>query len=122
MLAGAEHAGAAAHAGQPAKGEELVVGILRLCLARRELIGPYGCVRLAPAPFLLAEMLMRQSGAVMDAGALGRTLRAASDCRAEQGSLQDHVQVLRGAINVLTRERVQLRREPGAGYTIEARR
>lgn len=121
-LAGAEHPGDAAHAGQPADGGELVIGTLRLCLARRELIGPHGCVRLAPVPFLLAEMLMRQGGAVVDVNTLSRTLHAASDCRTEQGKLQDHMQVLRGAVNVLTRERAQLRQERGAGYTIEARR
>ncbi len=121
-LAAAEHAGGAAHADQPADDGELVIGTLRLCLARRELIGPHGCVRLAPAPFLLAEMLMRRSGAVVDVATLSGTLRAASDYRAEQGKLQDHMQMLRGAVNVLTRERVQLRQEPGGGYTIKARR
>lgn len=120
-IASMEYAGDVAHAHLPADGGELVIGTLRLRLARRELIGSHGYVQLVPTLFLLAEMLMRRPGAVVDAGTLGRTLRAASDCQTEQGQLQDHVQMLRGAINVLTRERVQLRQERGAGYTIEAR-
>lgn len=120
-LDGAEHAGDAAHAAQPA-GSELVIGTLRLCLERRELIGPHGQVQLAPALFLLAETLMRRPGAVADVATLGKALRAAPACQAERGRLQDHVQALRAMVLVLTRERMQLPGGPETGYAIRDRR
>lgn len=100
------------------------VGELRLCPARRLLIGPHGQVELDATPYALAELLMRQPGEVVEAKVLIAVMPR--DVTQTPGgaapALTKQVSKLRGAILVLTRNAVRVRTEREMGYAIEVRR
>ncbi len=105
-------------------GRELSVGDLRLCSARRTLIGPHGHADLDATLYALAERLMRTPGALVEDKALIAAMHRGAT-RIPDGAapvLRKQVQLLRGVILVLTRERVQVPTEQGVGCMMKARR
>jgi len=105
-------------------GRELSVGDLRLCSARRTLIGPHGHVGLDAKLYALAERLMRTPGALVEDKALTAAIHLGAAWTPDKAALvlRRQVQLLRSIILVLTRERVQIPTERGVGCMMKARR
>jgi len=61
-------------------GGKLFVGELRLCLARRLLIGPHGYAELDATLYALAELLMRALGTLVEDKALIAAMHRGITC------------------------------------------
>lgn len=105
-------------------GRELSVGDLRLCSARHTLFGPHGHADLDAKLYALAERLMRTPGALVEDKALIAAMHLGATWTPDGAALvlRRQVQLLRGVILVLTRERVQIRTEQDVGCMMKARR
>jgi len=97
-----------------------VVGDLSLCHDACTLVSRHGEVVLGAMLYRLAERLMRQPGAIVGASALISAMYPDPDREPERADLmlRKQVQLLRGVILVLTRERVQVRTERDVGYSV----